>query len=86
MPAGSSAFSIARDLQGLDPSAISTTEPWHACASTKQHAAEVPSPSRTFHERSEALWDDFLEALDGYLKQIQDRHIRAVEDTGTSGR
>jgi hypothetical protein len=38
------------------------------------------------HERSEALWDDFLEAVDVYLELIQDRHLRDVDEAGVSGR
>lgn len=39
-----------------------------------------------FHERSEALWDDFLDAVDRYLELIQDQHLRVVDEAGVSGR
>jgi hypothetical protein len=53
------------------------------CGAASRRGSESES---AFHDRSEALWDDFLEALDGYLKLIQDRHLRDVDEAGVSGR
>lgn len=39
-----------------------------------------------FHERSEALWDGFLDAVDNYLELIQAEHLREVDEAGVSGR
>ena len=54
-----------------------------AYGASNRHGSESES---AFHERSESLWDDFLEALDGYLQLIQDRHLRDVDEAGVSGR
>lgn len=52
-------------------------------AASRRHGAESEAE---FHERSEALWDDFLDAIDDYLKLTQERHLRSVDEAGASGR
>jgi hypothetical protein len=51
----------------------------------KAHRQGV-EPEEAFHDGAEALWDEFLEATDAYLKMLHDEHLRAVDEAGVSGR
>lgn len=49
-------------------------------------AKRYRSHDRTSDPASEVAWDGMFDAIDRYLRIIQDEHLRALDEAGRSGR